>query len=88
MTRRCHFMENIRKSIQRLFQKKQSQEPSNVAALRIEFKDRYHSFKLLLSANNRALEIMADIEKALAGSGPFGMSFVRSSCTVGIRQRV
>jgi pyruvate,water dikinase len=52
-----------------------------VDALRVEFQDRYHSFKLLLNANNKALDIMADIEHALAGARPFGMAFVRAACT-------
>lgn len=45
------------------------------------FKARYHSFRQLLAANNRTLEIMTDIEEALQGSRPFGMSFIRSRCT-------
>ncbi|MBW1680527.1 MAG: pyruvate, water dikinase [Deltaproteobacteria bacterium] len=49
--------------------------------LRAVFRDRYHHFKLLLNANNRALDHMAEIQDALRGSKAFGMDFVRSRCT-------
>jgi pyruvate,water dikinase len=49
--------------------------------LRIEFKARYHSFKLLLEANHKALEIMAELDETLRGLRPFGMTFVRARCT-------
>ena len=55
--------------------------PSQLAGLRAEFKARYHSFQLLLTANNKALEIMAEVEEALRGERPLGMSFVRSRST-------
>jgi pyruvate,water dikinase len=74
-------MELIRRALQKLLRKKQAQEPSNVDALRVEFQDRYHSFKLLLNANNKALDIMADVEQTLAGGRPFGMAFIRAACT-------
>jgi pyruvate,water dikinase len=54
---------------------------SDVEELRNLFKARYHSFKLLLSSNNKSLEIMADLEEALRGARSFGMSFVRANCT-------
>ncbi len=57
------------------------EELSTVEELRAAFAHRYHNFKLLLTANNKALEIMTDLEKALEGSQPYGMSFVRSNCT-------
>lgn len=53
----------------------------DVQSLRTAFTNRYHNFKLLLTANNKALEIMSELEKALDGSQTFGMSFVRSQST-------
>jgi pyruvate,water dikinase len=45
------------------------------------FKTRYHAFRQLLAANNRTLDLMTDMEEALQGNRPFGMSFIRSRCT-------
>ncbi len=54
---------------------------NDVEELRRTFQARYHHFRLLLNANNKALEIMSDMEQALRGSQPFGMSFVKSAAT-------
>jgi pyruvate, water dikinase len=64
-----------------LFKHREPEDTADVEALRIDFKERYHHFKLLLNANSNALSAMADMEKALSGSYPFSMSFVRSRCT-------
>jgi pyruvate,water dikinase len=55
--------------------------PEDIEALRVAFQARYHQFKLLLNANNKALEMMSEIQAALSGPAPFGMTFVRSRCT-------
>jgi len=49
--------------------------------LRALFAARSQSFMRLLEANNKALEIMSDLEEALQGKTIFGMSFVRASAT-------
>jgi pyruvate,water dikinase len=49
--------------------------------LRAVFKAKYHAFKLLLAANNNALQLMTDMEAARRGSHSFGMTFVRSHAT-------
>jgi pyruvate,water dikinase len=61
--------------------KKRPLDETEAERLRIAFKERYHHFKLLLNANNRALRTMAEIEHALGGGGVFGMAFVRERCT-------
>ncbi len=55
--------------------------PSDIEALRTAFQARYHSFKLLLSANNKALQIMSELEESLKGDRPFGMSFIKANST-------
>jgi len=49
--------------------------------LRALFAVRSQAFMRLLEANNKALEIMSDLEEALKGKAIFGMSFVRASAT-------
>ena len=55
--------------------------PGNAEALRTAFKQRYHHFRLLLRANNRALELMTEMDEALTQGRTFAMSFVLSRCT-------
>lgn len=73
--------------IDRFTADKKSVDVGDAEALRIEFQSRYHHFKLLLNANNQALEIMTDLEMSLAGDFPFGMKFIRSR-TMGAYTRV
>ncbi|MFH2133100.1 MAG: PEP/pyruvate-binding domain-containing protein [bacterium] len=56
-------------------------DAQKLAELRLDFKSRFHSFKLLLQANNSALEKMAAMEKTLADRRPFGMPFVKATAT-------
>jgi pyruvate, water dikinase len=46
------------------------------------FKLRYLQFKRILNANDKVLNMMAEMEEALQGRKPFGMSFVRSRCAL------
>jgi len=55
--------------------------PAEEAGLSEEFKARYLSFRKLLAANNKALELMAEMEAAAGGGRVFGMSFLRSRAT-------
>ena len=74
-------MSHFRRWLKRLLPWKREAETLDVTELRLDFKARYHNFKQLLAANNTALETMAEIEEALGGTEPFGMTFVRSRCT-------
>ncbi|HZY05264.1 MAG TPA: PEP/pyruvate-binding domain-containing protein [Anaeromyxobacteraceae bacterium] len=51
------------------------------AELQAAFRSRYRSFRSLITANNAALETMAEMEAALHSGKPFGMAFVRGQCT-------
>lgn len=74
-------MKRFGQLIRKFFPAREELEPADVDALRLDFKERYRNFQQLISANNKALEIMAGIELALKGERPFGMTFVRSSAT-------
>jgi pyruvate,water dikinase len=49
--------------------------------LQNRFRAHYQHFRGLLTANNNALELMAEAEQMLASGRPFGMAFVRGNCT-------
>jgi len=49
--------------------------------LQAAFRSHYKEFRALLTANNNALELMAEMEQALAPGHSFGMAFVRGNCT-------
>jgi pyruvate,water dikinase len=74
---------NISRYLKKIVSKKvrRGATGTDVQELRRAFQARYHYFKLLLNANNKALDVMADIEQALRGAQPFGMTFVKSAST-------
>jgi len=55
--------------------------PEEAQRLSTLFRERYHSFRVLLAANGHALENMALLEQAYAGTKPYGMDFVVSNAT-------
>lgn len=52
--------------------------PRDPEELRKLFRIRYRALKELLTSNSKALDLMTEMEMALDGEKPFGMSFVRS----------
>src|SRR3990172_4780894 len=55
--------------------------PVQATEVRGAFQARYHQFKLLLNANNKALEALARLEQAHRATEPFGMPFIRANAT-------
>jgi pyruvate,water dikinase len=74
-------MGRLRDLLRRLTSGRPAEPVAGAEHLRLEFKTRYNSFKLLLDANTKALEIMAEMDETLRGLRPFGMTFVRARCT-------
>ncbi len=54
------------------------ENPQDPEELRKLFLIRYRALKELLTSNSKALDLMTEMEMALDGEKPFGMSFVRS----------
>ena len=71
----------IRKILKKIFKSRKKPSETVAEALRVDFQRRYHHFKLLLNANHKSLEIMAEIQQTLYGQRPFGMIWVRATCT-------
>ena len=59
----------------------QKKPRTTLEELRQAFTTRYHHFKILLTAHNEVQELMAGIERALAGDRPFGFNYVRAAAT-------
>ncbi|MEW6221278.1 MAG: PEP/pyruvate-binding domain-containing protein, partial [Thermodesulfobacteriota bacterium] len=53
----------------------------SLETLQAAFRRQYANFRALLTANNNALELMAEMEETMAGGRPFGMTFVRGHST-------
>jgi len=73
----------LARAVKGLFSDNQSDAPQGLSEEQIqtEFKKRYHHFKLLLTANKKALELMTEMEEALNGRRAFGMAFIRAHST-------
>src|SRR5574340_66760 len=74
-------MANLFKRLKHIFSGGEPVTALSMDEMRSVFKTRYHAFKLLLAANNTALQLMTDVEAALHGSHGFGMSFIRAHAT-------
>jgi pyruvate,water dikinase len=73
----------IARALKGIFSGQETDEAQGLTEEQIqaEFKKRYHHFKLLLTANKKALEIMSEMEEALHGRRSFGMAFIRAQST-------
>lgn len=77
-------MANLDRYLQSLFSLFGRQRPTpekDPVVLRQTFRKNYGKFRSLLTANNNALELMADMEQTRDSGQPFGMTFVRSRST-------
>jgi pyruvate,water dikinase len=74
-------MANLLQRLKGLFAGGEPAPALSLEELRAAFRARYHAFKLLLAANNTALQLMTDMEAALRGQHSFGMTFVRARAT-------
>ncbi len=64
-----------------VFSREQPPPAEAMEEFRRAFRAKYHDFKLLLNANNTALQLLAEMETTIHGQQSFGMTFVRSHAT-------
>lgn len=75
-------MASFLQRLKAVFSRKEEPPPAEaMEEFRRAFRARFHAFKLLLNANNAALQLMAEMETTLHGQQSFGMTFVRSHAT-------
>ncbi len=74
-------MSGLGEFLKKIFYGKEAASEADLEEFRIAFKARYHSFKLLLNANKKALEVMAILEETLRSTKPYGLTHMRSLCT-------
>lgn len=67
--------------LKKLFTGQDAAPALSAAELQAVFRRQYRNFRSLLTANNTALELMAEMEQSLEGARPFSMAFVRGHCT-------
>lgn len=74
-------MKRIMKFFSRLFTQKTALSQEALEKIKLDFQERYHNFRILLAANNRVLERIADIQRMLLGEEPFGITYIKSRTT-------
>jgi len=71
----------ILNALKKFFGLNAEKSEAETSSLRRSFQDHYRSFRSLLTANNIALELMAEMEETFGAGQSFSMAFVRGHCT-------
>ena len=76
-------MSKLGRFLRRVFSRRKPAVVSADEAARLKglFQERYQDFRQLLAANNKTLDLMAEMELALADRRPVGMAFVNGRVT-------
>lgn len=67
--------------LRKMFTREKPDPRAALEEMRRVFRAKFHAFKLLLYANNTALQLMTEMEATLNGRQSFGMTFVRGHVT-------